>query len=80
MMAMASFTYLQGFSLPEDTGKDLILSRCNICHGIDIVVNQRLNRLGWEEIVDRMIRWGAPITPQERILIIEYLYKHFGEK
>lgn len=80
MMAMASFTYPQEPYLPEDNGKILVLSRCNICHGIDIVVNQRLNRPGWEDIVDRMIRWGAPINPQERILIIEYLYKHFGEK
>ncbi len=65
---------------PLPTGKDvdLVTGRCIICHGLELVAQQRQDRQGWTEIVDRMITWGAPIPPDERQMIIEYLIRYLG--
>lgn len=64
--------------LPPGKDVDLVIGRCIICHDLALVSQQRQDRQGWTEIVDRMITWGAPITPDERRVIIEYLLRHLG--
>jgi hypothetical protein len=49
-----------------------------ICHSLETMAQQRLGRETWETIVDRMITYGAPITPETRPRILEYLAKHLG--
>ncbi|MCI0371465.1 MAG: hypothetical protein L0214_08810 [candidate division NC10 bacterium] len=65
--------------LPPGKDVDLVTGRCIICHGLELVAQQRQGRGGWTEIVDRMITWGAPITPDERQMIIEYLIRYLGQ-
>lgn len=81
--ALASLAYSLGNPhaegpLPSGKDVDLVIGRCIICHDLALVSQQRQDREGWTEIVDRMITWGAPITPDERRVIIEYLIKHLG--
>ncbi|MCS7199253.1 MAG: hypothetical protein RMI63_03590 [Caldimicrobium sp.] len=80
IVSFTSLIYTKELPLPEGEGKALILSKCNLCHGLDVVINQRLSKLEWEDIVNRMIRWGAPISSREQEIIVEYLYKNFGQK
>ena len=42
------------------------------------VAQQRLDRATWQAIVDRMISYGAPITPETRPLILDYLATRLG--
>lgn len=51
----------------------MLLSRCGICHSTDLVTQQRLDRARWTATVDKMIRWGAPLSPEERNALVIYL-------
>jgi hypothetical protein len=59
--------------LPPGQHMALVLGACIPCHSAEMVAQQRLDRATWEAIVDRMITYGAPITPETRPLILEYL-------
>ncbi|MCC6862151.1 MAG: sulfite oxidase [Bryobacterales bacterium] len=51
---------------------------CLGCHGEDIIAGQRLTRAQWERELDKMIGWGAPVTPADRSALVEFLFRHFG--
>jgi len=38
---------------------------------------QRLNRSQWEREIDKMTGWGAPVRPENRDAIIDYLSGQF---
>jgi hypothetical protein len=59
--------------LPPGEHMPLVLGACIPCHSAEMVAQQRLDRATWEAIVDRMITYGAPITPETRPLILQYL-------
>ena len=59
--------------LPLGEHMPLVLGACIICHSPEMVAQQRLDRATWEAIVDRMITYGAPITPETKPLILKYL-------
>jgi hypothetical protein len=65
--------------VPRTDGWVLLTSRCVICHGIEIALQQRQGPQGWGEIVDRMVGYGMPLTGQERQMLIAYLVRHFGD-
>jgi hypothetical protein len=64
--------------LPPDEHMPLVLGACIPCHSAEMVAQQRLDRPTWEAIVDRMISYGAPITPETRSLILRYLETRLG--
>lgn len=74
----AGIAFGQGESLPPGEGAQLMLSRCTLCHSLGIRILPRQDWAGWEETVDRMIRFGAPVSPAEREVLIQYLVEHFG--
>jgi hypothetical protein len=65
-------------TLPEGKGKSVVESRCYACHSADLLVQQRLTAKQWTATVEKMTRWGAPVTDDEKPVIIEYLAKRFG--
>jgi hypothetical protein len=65
--------------LPPTPGWELVVGRCIPCHSLEIAVQQRQGPRGWAEIVDRMIRYGAPIPPEDRQVILDYLLRHFRD-
>jgi len=64
--------------LPEGKGVELVRWRCTVCHNLDGQNLPRQDRAGWTQTVEFMIRWGAPIRPTERDVVIGYLAEHFG--
>jgi hypothetical protein len=32
----------------------------------------------WTTVVDKMIRWGAPVSPAEREFVLDYLSGYYG--
>jgi hypothetical protein len=75
---MASYLAAQASPLPAGKHVELVIGRCIICHSLEVVSQQRQDRAGWEAIVDRMIVYGAPIAPDEKDWILEYLVTHLG--
>jgi hypothetical protein len=77
-LGAAALAGAQSGPLPAGTHMELVLGSCIMCHAPEILAQQRLDRATWETIVDRMITYGAPITPQTKPLIMEYLTTHLG--
>ncbi|HEX4915951.1 MAG TPA: c-type cytochrome [Vicinamibacterales bacterium] len=66
--------------LPPGPGLDVLNKRCVTCHEADIISSQKLSLTGWTRSVDKMVRWGAMITPDERDVLQPYLAQHFAPR
>lgn len=51
----------------------LLLSRCAVCHSTDLISQQRFDWDRWEGTIQKMIHWGADISPEEAVLLVSYL-------
>lgn len=67
-------------TLPAGPGADVLKARCLICHESDIITSQKLSLTGWTNSINKMVRWGTQITPDERAVLQPYLAMHFGPK
>ena len=45
---------------------------CTTCHDAHIIVQQRLSKVAWGKEVDKMIKWGAIVSPSDRDALVEY--------
>jgi cytochrome c5 len=66
-------------ALPDGAGKDLVASRCSVCHDLERVATVKRDRQAWPLIVANMIAWGAPATSDEAKAITDYLVANFGD-
>lgn len=64
----------------QSPGADVMKQRCVSCHESDIITSQKLSLTGWTRSVDKMVRWGAAITPAEREVLQPYLAAHYGPR
>ena len=71
---------LSAQTLPPGPGAEVLKQRCVSCHESDIITSQRLSLTGWTRSVDKMVRWGATVTPAEREVLQPYLAAHFAPK
>jgi DMSO/TMAO reductase YedYZ molybdopterin-dependent catalytic subunit len=64
----------------RETGvRDATFERaCRVCHDDDLSAQQRLTVDGWGREVDKMIRWGARVSPEERGPLVEFLASRWG--
>jgi len=65
--------------IPQTPGWELIVGRCLPCHSLEIAVQQRQGPQGWATILDRMIGYGAPIPPEDRQPVLDYLLRHYRD-
>jgi mono/diheme cytochrome c family protein len=76
------------FSAVSDVGSSASLTRgaalfqrsCLGCHGVDMVAQQRLGSAGWGREIDKMARWGAAVSGDEKDVLVEYLATQFGSR
>jgi sulfite oxidase len=54
-----------------------VKAACIGCHGEDMIAGQKLTRAQWEREVDKMLRWGAQVKPQDRAALIDFLASQF---
>ena len=66
--------------LPDGPGAAIVKSRCVVCHESDIITSQHLSLTGWTNSINKMVRWGSPITAEERDVLQPYLAMHFGPR
>ena len=66
--------------LPPGPGRDVVAKRCLTCHEADLISQQRLSRVGWGRSIDKMVRWGATVEPDEREPMLDYLSAHFAPR
>jgi cytochrome c5 len=65
-------------SLPDGAGKDLVETRCTICHDLQRVAGVKRLKRDWPMVVDNMMMRGATATPDEARTMTDYLIAHFG--
>ncbi|HQY58511.1 MAG: c-type cytochrome [Nitrospira sp.] len=51
----------------------LILARCAVCHTTDLIAQQRLPQDRWTVTVEKMVHWGADLSPDDAALLVRYL-------
>lgn len=63
--------------LGHGAAADKIRMGCLFCHNADIIVQQQLDPTAWKRTVEKMIGWGAAVSPDDRKAIIHYLMTNF---
>jgi sulfite oxidase len=58
-------------------GEAVYRSACRVCHGDDLVEQQRLSEAGWGRTVDKMVQWGARVENERRDSLLKYLAARF---
>jgi len=66
-------------ALPDGAGKQLVETRCALCHDLERVAEVKRKKQDWAPIVANMVAWGAPATADQEKTIIEYLAANFGD-
>ena len=59
-------------------GKELVETRCTLCHDLERVAVVKRPRQHWPAIVANMVARGATATPEEAGTIATYLAAQFG--
>jgi cytochrome c5 len=77
LLVLIASASLSAQQLPAGAGADVLKARCISCHDADIITSQKLSLTGWTNSVNKMVRWGASITPEERAVLQPYLAQHF---
>lgn len=65
-------------SLPDGEGKQLVESRCGLCHDLERITAVSRAKAQWPTIVAAMVASGATATPEEAKTISNYLTANFG--
>ncbi len=65
-------------TLPDGTGKNLVETRCALCHDLERVATAKRQKGAWPVIVSNMVTWGATATPDEAKTMTDYLVANFG--
>jgi cytochrome c2 len=77
-LATVAPTAAQDVAIPKTPGWELVM-RCVMCHSVEIAVQQRFGPQGWSDTLDRMIRYGAPIPPEDKRQLMAYLLQHYRD-
>jgi hypothetical protein len=64
--------------LPAGPMQAKATTACNECHDARIILQQRLSKATWTKELDKMIKWGALVDPQDRDALIDYLSANFS--
>jgi cytochrome c5 len=64
----------------DEPGKKTFQEKCLLCHEADLTEQQRLSRQGWTREVEKMIRWGAVVSDDEKGPLVDYLFSNFGPR
>ncbi len=79
-------TYVRGQSpvngeqLPAGDGRDIAAARCTSCHDAGRLVYPGYTREGWQNVIGRMTKLGATVTPEELAVLADYLARAFPER
>lgn len=62
-----------GVAFAQVEGKALVDNACSKCHGVKKVESAKKTAAEWETTLDRMIKKGAKVKPEERDAVLKYL-------
>jgi mono/diheme cytochrome c family protein len=53
---------------------------CGVCHGDDVIRQQRLTRPQWDREINKMTGWGAKVKDEDRAGLLDYLFGNYGPR
>jgi cytochrome c5 len=59
-------------------GEAVYAAACRTCHEDDLSAQQRLSAAAWGRTVDKMVRWGAKVSADEKPALVAYLTSRWG--
>lgn len=65
--------------LAAGPGAELVQAKCTLCHDLGNITRIRQSREGWDDTLKVMVRRGAPVSPEEASIILDYLTKYYGK-
>jgi quinoprotein glucose dehydrogenase len=66
--------------LPPGGAKELVRRTCGTsCHSVDVLASQRMDKNGWNALVQNMVARGAQASNAEIAVIVEYLAANAGK-
>lgn len=70
------------FQIAVDKDFPAMQRNCQWCHSLGYVLNQgKQSKAYWKHIVVRMRdTFKAPITKEDEVTVVEYLYRHYGNR
>jgi len=57
----------------REESRRAFVENCLMCHGEDMTTTQRLTTKQWTAEVEKMVGWGAPVAPDRKQGLIDYL-------
>jgi cytochrome c5 len=65
-------------ALPSGDGREIMTAVCTQCHALTVILAMRDGPVGWKRHVYHMIMRGAPVTPHDADILLDYLNTNFG--
>jgi len=65
------------FQLPDGKGRDTVVRVCGNCHEAEQAAALRMNRDGWNDLINNMKSMGAEASEAEFAEILDYFSTHF---
>ena len=59
-------------------GETVYANACRSCHEDDLAAQQRLSAAAWGRTVDKMVRWGAKVSAEDKPALVAYLTSRWG--
>ena len=59
-------------------GEAVFKAACRVCHDDDLSEQQRLTAGAWGREVDKMVRWGAKVTADDKGPLVAFLTSRWG--
>lgn len=70
-------------TLKDAPGREQVMNNCTLCHSVDYIrMNSPfMNKTAWQATTNKMIKvMGAPVSPADLPVIIDYLTRNYGAK
>jgi hypothetical protein len=60
--------------LPDGPNRELVYQHCETCHSVQNLINTGgMSRAQWAEKLSMMEGYGLQVTPELKVLLVEYL-------
>jgi cytochrome c5 len=68
-----------GSSGGGEPGKMILENSCTACHDLDLVMDMKLSKEEWGDLVKSMISKGADVQDKDVPVLVDYLAKTYGK-
>ena len=62
-----------------EPGKMILENACTACHDLDLVMEMKLSKPEWDDLVKSMISKGADVQDKDVPVLVDYLAKTYGK-